>query len=282
MKVALVCCGRLENRYAVEFVEYYKQLGFDHIFIADNNHEGEEHFEDVLQLYVDEGFVTICDFRKYKSSVQYTAYLNIYYEISKDYDWVVFFDFDEYLTLVKDKTIKDYLSRNCFKNYNQILINWKTYTDNNLVYDDGRPCLERFTTPLENDKMAEGNEWCITNEVVKPIIRTKLNNLTQPTVHYFLNIILKNSTCNSVGEKNEHIQNKKPHYWQPINYELAYIKHFPTKTIDEWINNKMVRGTGDRSFRLFKETYNIKRFFDYNKITKEKLQYLKEHNIKIY
>ena len=29
MKVALVTIGRLENRYAVEFVEYYKQLGFD-------------------------------------------------------------------------------------------------------------------------------------------------------------------------------------------------------------------------------------------------------------
>ena len=51
MNVGLICCGRLENRYAVEFVEYYKQLGFDQIIILNNNHDGEEHFEDVLSLF---------------------------------------------------------------------------------------------------------------------------------------------------------------------------------------------------------------------------------------
>ena len=29
MKVALCCIGRLENQYAVEFVEWYKKLGFE-------------------------------------------------------------------------------------------------------------------------------------------------------------------------------------------------------------------------------------------------------------
>jgi hypothetical protein len=57
MKVALCVIGRLENQYAVEYVEYYKSLGFDKIFIYDNNHDGEEHFEDVLQTYIDDGLV---------------------------------------------------------------------------------------------------------------------------------------------------------------------------------------------------------------------------------
>ena len=46
MKVALCCIGRLENQYAVEFVEHYKKLGFDKIFVYDNNHSDEEYFED--------------------------------------------------------------------------------------------------------------------------------------------------------------------------------------------------------------------------------------------
>lgn len=33
MKVALCCIGKLENRYSKEFVEYYKTIGFDKIFI---------------------------------------------------------------------------------------------------------------------------------------------------------------------------------------------------------------------------------------------------------
>ena len=272
MKVALACCGRLENRYAVEFVEYYKQLGFDHIFIADNNREGEEHFEDVLQSYVDEGFITILNYRSTEEWIQNIFYIDIYKSLN-DYDWVAFFDFDEFLTLAKDKTIKDYLSRDCFKNANQILINWKAYTDNDLVYDDGRPCLERFTTPLENDKMAEGNEWCITNEVIKSIIRTKINNIKIHTNHLFINSLLKRTTYNSIGKKIN-----KLNHWQPINYDLAYIKHFPTKTIEEWLNNKMIRGVGWPN-KIFKKQYDIKRFFKYNNITEEKLQYLKNRGI---
>ena len=52
MNVALCTIGRLENRYAVEYVEYYKSIGFDKIFIYDNNFGNEEHFEEVLQPYL--------------------------------------------------------------------------------------------------------------------------------------------------------------------------------------------------------------------------------------
>ena len=116
MKVGIVCCGKLENRYAVEFVEHYKKLGFDHIFIADNNDSDGERFVDVLQSYVDEGFVSI----HYFIEVQYIqrfVYIELYRMISNtyDYDWLFFIDFDEYLILNEDKNIKDYLSRDCLK-----------------------------------------------------------------------------------------------------------------------------------------------------------------------
>ena len=64
MKVALVAIGRLENRYAIEFVEHYKQLGFDNIYIIDNNRDNEEYFEDVLQPYIDKNFVHIISIQK--------------------------------------------------------------------------------------------------------------------------------------------------------------------------------------------------------------------------
>jgi hypothetical protein len=60
MKVALCCIGRMENQYAEEFVKWYKNLGFDKIFIYDNNHGDEEHFEDVLQPYIDDGCKIRC------------------------------------------------------------------------------------------------------------------------------------------------------------------------------------------------------------------------------
>ena len=276
MKVALVTIGRLENRYAVEFVEYYKQLGFDHIFIADNNHEGEEHFEDVLQSYIDEEYVTIFNFRNL-IAYQLKAYIKIYYKISKEYDWIAFFDFDEYLTLVKDKTIKDYLSRDCFKNINQILINWKTYTDNDLVYDDGRPLIKRFTTPMDINKIV--NIYLPENYHVKSIIKTNIEHIYNYNPHCFYNDILANTSCNNNGTKPEGIYKDKLHY-QPINYDLSYIKHFPTKTIEEWVKNKFIKGTGDKNLNDFKRMYsNI--FFIYNEKTNDKINYLKLHNINL-
>ena len=70
----------------------------------------------------------------YFTSFYYIFNFILRYKISNNYDWVAFYDFDEFLILTKDKNIKEYLSRDCFKYANQILINWKTYTDNDLVY----------------------------------------------------------------------------------------------------------------------------------------------------
>lgn len=42
MKVSVCVIGRMENLYAVEFVEHYKSIGVDKIFIYDNNHNNEE------------------------------------------------------------------------------------------------------------------------------------------------------------------------------------------------------------------------------------------------
>ena len=272
MKVALVCCGRLENRYAVEFVEHYKKLGFDHIFIIDNNRDNEEYFEDVLQSYIDEDFVIIFDYRN-KYNVQLFGYIEMYNKISLDYnyDWLFCCDFDEFLTLTKDKNIKEYLSRDCFKYANQIFVNWKIYTDNNLIYDDGRSCLERFT---EEYIYQEGIHWN-ENICIKPFIRTKIKDIYQENLHFFIdeNNILKNSSYNNKGEKCE------LNFTQSINYDYAYIKHFTTKTIEEYVMNKSIKGTGDRSLEEFNKTYGIQRFFIYNKKTKEKLDYLKKHNI---
>ena len=76
-KIALVAIGRRENLYAVEFVQHYQRLGFDNIFILDNNHDGEEHFEEVLQPYVDDGFVKILDYRN-QVNCQMRAYTEVY------------------------------------------------------------------------------------------------------------------------------------------------------------------------------------------------------------
>jgi len=268
IKVALICCGRLENRYAIEFIEYYKELGFDHIYIIDNNHDGEEYFEDILQFLIDKNFVTIYNYRNLEA-IQWHAYKEIYEKINNKYDFVFFCDFDEFLTLVKDINIKEYLTRNCFNNYNQILINWKIYSDNDLIYDDGRGCLERF--------LVESTYSGWKNGLVKPFLRSNIKDIYLPgTVHIFKdnNSILDSTSCNNCGIKTEL---HKSGCIYP-NYELAYIKHFTTKTIDEYVHKKIKRGTADMFYEDFlKKSDLIDYFFEINNKTKEKIHYLKKN-----
>lgn len=261
MKIALCCIGRMENRYAVEYVEHYKIIGFDKIFIYDNNHDGEEHFEDVLQQYIDDGFVDIVDCRN-RERWQLSAYNDCYLKHNAEYDWIAFFDFDEFLILVKDKDVKEYLSR--FDGYDIVKVNWMIYTDNNLVTDDGRGVLERFTTPMEYDKCV-GYSFPENNHV-KSFVRGGIDNIKwNITPHVLANI---SKICNSVGEKSDSTP------FQKYNYELAFIKHFTTKTIQEWIDNKLKRGVADRTYGMFCDKSNIDTFFKYNNKTEEKIKYI--------
>lgn len=270
MEVALVTIGRLENQYAIEFVEYYLKLGFNHIYIGDNNHGDEEHFEEVLQSYIDKKLVTIINVRD-QISIQHRFYKEMYEFLQHKYDWLAFYDFDEFLTLNKHKTIQEYLNEPIFNNFNQILINWRLYTDNGLIHNDGRPCLERFTKSMKEDKQISYN--FPQNNHVKSFIRGKINlgEVFLDNPHQFNNIKLNNTTCNSKGYQ---IANCP---FTQYDFELAYIKHFTTKTIEEYLNIKYQRGTADRSFELFKKYWNIDSFFLYNEKTPEKLAFIENY-----
>ena len=63
IKVCLCIMGKEENLYAKEYVEHYKKLGYNHIFLYDNNELNGERFEDVLKEEINEGFVSIINFR---------------------------------------------------------------------------------------------------------------------------------------------------------------------------------------------------------------------------
>lgn len=274
MKIALCCIGRMENRYAVEYVEHYKKIGVDKIFIYDNNHDNEEHFEDVLQEYIDKGIVQIIDYRNKtnlhnEGNIQLQAYNHCYNSFGDDFDYMCFFDFDEFLTFVEPITIKEYLERG--KQFDMFLINWKIYTDNNLVRYEDKPIQERFTQPMELTKSIMYNN-IPENFHVKTICRTKKHISWAFTPHMPASVGL--TVCNGSYEP------CSAQVFQSINYEKAYLKHFTTKTIEEWMW-KLSRGVPDRNKETFLQTYSINRFFKYNEQTEEKMKFITENYKKI-
>ena len=261
MKVALCCIGRLENRYIKEYVEYYKKLGVDKIFIYDNNHDGEEHFEDVIGEYVDNGFVEIIDFRN-KEAKQLEAYQDCYNNRVNDYDWVCFFDIDEFLEF-SDKTldVKSFLSQDKFNNFDLIHVNWLCYSDNNLVHYEDKPLRERFTSPVKPlDYKLENN--FPENYHVKTIIRTGIEGIKWNATPHTPNNILK--SCNPSG-----VETLSTAYYNKYDYSCAWLNHYKMKTIEEWLYIKQKRGVADRTHERFDVTYKPEQFFKEKKNNKK-------------
>ena len=249
-KVAICAIGRLENRYAVEWVEHYDALGVDKIFIYDNNRvEDGELFQDVLQPYIEAGFVEIT----YFEGLQKDAYEKCYRDHSDDYEWIGFFDFDELVYIEDGRNIHDFLDG---YEADVVSLNWMTMTDSGLTHYDERPMAERFT-------QGTGEDFEI-NRHVKSFVRSGINGISFNDPHIPNAPVLQ---CENVlHERIEQIP------VQPkVIHSVAYIKHYNTKTAEEWATLKMRRLSpcGDKYNREMKAK-NVDYFFSINERTPEK------------
>ena len=262
--IALCCIAKLENRYIRDFVEYYKNLNFDRIFLYDNNDIDGERFEDVIGDYLASGFVETIDFRG-KKVAQLGAYEDCYAKHSHEYDWIAFFDCDEYLTFTdKSLDIHSFLSQEKFLPFHAIHVNWMYYGDNDLLDDDGRSVEERFKNPvLPLDFTPHERPM---NDHVKTIVRGGMSVLRWLSPHTLRNDYLR---CCTPEAKETDLRSSL----QGFVFETAYIRHYGTKTIGEWVKNKMKRGIPDRPEARWKEVLTLDLFFECNKRTPEKLAY---------
>lgn len=267
-KIALCSIAKLENDYIRHFVDYYKNLHFDKIFLYDNNDPGGERFEEVISDYIQDDFVEIIDFRGEKVA-QMRAYQDCYDRHNKEYDWIAFFDIDEFLTF-EDKSIEihSFLSQKKFRPFQVMHINWKIYGDNDLLDNDGRSVTERFEDPvLPLDFRTRERPW---NDHVKSIVRGGLSEVSwNATPHTIISDYYQ--CCNSEGVL---VDINSP--FQEIEFKSVFLRHYRTKTIGEWVKNKMVRGFPDQSEIDWKEALSIDQFFEYNKRTEEKTRYVEE------
>lgn len=253
-KVAVCAIGRLENRYAVEWVEHYNSLGVDKIFIYDNNHVDDgELFADVLQPYIEAGFVEVV----YFEGLQKDAYEKCYRDHSDEYEWVGFFDFDELVCIEDGRDIHDFLND---YEADVVSLNWMTMTDNGLVHYEPKPMAERFT-------QGTGEDFEI-NRHVKSFVRSGINGISFNDPHIPNAPVLQ---CENVlHERIEQIP------VQPkVIHSVAYIKHYNTKTAEEWATLKMRRLSpcGDEYNREMKAK-NVDYFFSINERTAEKEEIL--------
>ena len=267
LKVGLCLIGKHENLYAPELVEHYKNLGYNHIFIYDNNDIGDEKFDDVLYNEINNNLVTIINYRGYKghhNNQQQISYYDCYKRYSSEYDWLSFFDFDEFLYIKNNKTIQEFLSDRKYKKCENVKLNWLMYTDNDLVYYENKPLKERFTKYDIDSPNNRHIKSTVRGHLKVNYWRSMDNPHTSTTWH---------TCCNALGK----VIGYSAYFNTPPNYDIAYIKHYWGKTIEEYCL-KIKRGYPDHKVVFTKELLmtRFKSFFELNKKTKEKIDYIQK------
>ena len=244
-----------------EFVNHYKNLGYTHFYLYDNNDKNGGKFEDIIFEEIKDGLVTIINyrgFRGHEGGPQMDAYYNCYENYKKNCDWISFFDIDEYLILEPNNTsFKSLLLNERYKNCDGISINWKIFTDNHLLEYNNISIKERFKQ--EKKKFRER----FTKLIQRTNIKYNLNK-SFSTHNPWKNIKL----CNTLGKRISPIISITP-----PSFNYMHLNHYYTKTISEFCN-KLKRGNAVYNYTLntdiLKKKFNI--FFMINEKTKEKVK----------
>ena len=181
------------------------------------------------------------------------AYYECYKNNYNNYDWLIFNDIDEYLYLKNYNNIKDFLCKSKFKNCENIQLNWLLYTDSNLMYYQNKSLLKRFTDKDPYTNKRKINKY--SNG--KSILRGHIPNIKITNFHCISNTL---RTCDGFGIERKFL---KP------DYKYYFFKHYYCKSTEEFIE-KLCKGDVYKTSNKKK----IKFYFDYNKITLEKLDYI--------
>lgn len=262
MNTALIAIARMENRYLRHWVEHYQCLGLSNIILCDNNDIDGERFDEVIQDYIESGFVIVKDYRG-MDSPQILAYQDMFEEYHNAYDWLAFFDCDEYLIMEEGfRNIEEFLSQDKFNDFHSVRINWKCYGDSGLIEPDySTPVTERFTIPSNCWK-----EDC----TIKSIVRGKIAGITIPNPHYAISEQEGYHSCDVNGTL---VPTDEMYLKEVI--EGTRIHHYVTKTIKEYFQ-KIKRGDVLIPLRKRCPIGWIQKFFLYNEKTEEKERLMNE------
>ena len=254
-RVLLCCIGKGENRYVREFVEWYRGIGFSGVVIYDNNDLDGERFEDVLDDHIRSGFVKIVDFRG-RSVVQLAAYEDCYGRFGAQYDWIAFFDMDEFLAIGSGESIGEYLSSGRFRRSEMVHVNWINHTDNGRLHYEDRPVQERFPEHLPPDARVHRH--------VKSIVRGGIPYLKwRSSPHTPAPNMLR--CANASGKR---CRSSSP--FCKIDNSTVALHHYNLKSTGEYLQ-KVVRGYPDQIMHTGSIFSMLSNYFRYNKPTEEKI-----------
>ena len=245
-KYVVMTCAKNEEDYIVEWIEHYLGLGFDKLFIVDNNDVGNDGLINKVQGYVDRGVVQVFDCRGH-----YSVQVGIYVDFCREsnFKWCAFYDCDEFLDIGAYPDIKSYLAQPCFEGIDVILLNWLVFGPNGEMKQKPGNVQDRFKCPQSPLLYFKENSF------VKSLVRGNKEK--------FLDCWFNGSHLPYTDDARlsytvggYYMPETVGHAYFHPRYKNGYIKHYYTKSFEEW-TKKASRGWPDGTENLALSKYMI-------------------------
>ncbi|SEJ78906.1 Glycosyltransferase family 92 [Dyadobacter sp. SG02] len=220
---ATICAiAKDENDYLVEWVDYHLNLGFDHIYLYENNcrHSAVQ----MLVQFIEGNKLTVRECR-IDQIPQLKVYNHCLYEHHDDSRWIAFIDIDEFISLSSCKNIGDFLS--AYESFPGVCLNWMVYNANGHLSKPEGYVRECFRNPIVRE--------ADINRHVKTILQPKM---TRTISHSHFGTYLDGLFA--VNEMFEPVLSA----FSDFSNQKAHIDHYYTKSYQEWAN-KLGRGRPD-------------------------------------
>lgn len=246
MKLAVICSIKDEAPYIIDWVAYYRALGFERIVIFQNNSvDGSDHLCTALK---DAGYIHYIDNSNaegapwhYKKAPPFRrAYGRaLRLDCVQTADYIFPVDIDEYLELPKDENFPAMLTR---LNYPDVVsFAWRVFGSSGLKQFKPAPVAERFTQAAEPSDQGTTRSFHQMKSVYPPK-STRFYNLHRPNIK-------KTATTRWVSPNGQDILEAActSNTLADFDYSYANLRHYHVKSLSEF-KLKLVRGTADRPY----------------------------------
>ncbi|MFT8464742.1 glycosyltransferase family 2 protein [Acetobacter persici] len=232
---SVVACARWESAYILEWLTYYKSIGYDHVYLYCNDDTPDELYEKILPFVVGKNpFVTFIDFAF--KGLQHQMYLHFLTNYHHETEWVSFFDIDEFLSIPAFADISDLVSH--YPDADCIVFYWLVFGHNGFEKNPSGNVLENY-----NRRSLGINEYtkyiCKSNSLIDEKIFSTLGFgfWHNPVWHSYKHI----NAVDVIGRNDFSLANLTENQLKYIE-NTANIHHYMIKSFD-YLKHRVERGT---------------------------------------
>ncbi len=220
MSTALVAIAKMEHKYVEEWVQYNLHIGFDAIYIYEN--DDEPRYAEMLKDYPQVTVIRYPGAGTPLRSIQYYMLEEFCRDHKDKHRWIAHFDLDEFLVLKKHSTVREFCEEYLANEEGGIAICWAIFGDNGHTNYSPEPVTFRFTKREDVTVSKMSYVKCIV-----------CSSCIDKYIDFHVPQLLKGTIRTTNGEEVK---------WRECNtptFHVAQLNHYMCKSIEEFSRKKL-------------------------------------------